>query len=205
MATSSSLVTSTTNTTTNNSSVGGGGGTASAYVFPPPPESPLYRYQQQNHDVDSDSSNPSLTPNRSSSGLLPPLSAGGPGSSSSPASGGSAAAPKSPVRTIVRAHLGDHGHTFVPTKPGINLRDALAKAMKLRRLAPETCAVYKLSDPTKTALSWDMDISQLNGEEIKVEMSDSFPVTTSISHNFVRKTFFSLAFCECCRRLLFTV
>lgn len=50
-----------------------------------------------------------------------------------------------------------------------------------------------------------MDISLLDGEEIKVEMSDSFPVTTSISHNFVRKTFFSLAFCECCRRLLFTV
>ena len=33
--------------------------------------------------------------------------------------------------------------------------------------------------------------------------SDNFPVTTRISHNFVRKTFFSLAFCECCRRLLF--
>jgi B-Raf proto-oncogene serine/threonine-protein kinase len=61
-----------------------------------------------------------------------------------------------------------------------------------------------LSFPTKP-LHWDMDISALDGEEIKVEVSDSFPVTTSISHNFVRKTFFSLAFCECCRRLLFTV
>ena len=57
----------------------------------------------------------------------------------------------------------------------------------------------------QTPLSWDTDISSLNGEEIKVEVSDIFPVTTSISHNFVRKTFFSLAFCECCRRLLFTV
>ena len=50
-----------------------------------------------------------------------------------------------------------------------------------------------------------MDISEIEGEEIKVEVSDVFPVTTSISHNFVRKTFFSLAFCEYCRKLLFQV
>lgn len=50
-----------------------------------------------------------------------------------------------------------------------------------------------------------MDISKIEGDEIKVEVRDFFPVTTSISHNFVRKTFFSLAFCETCRRLLFQV
>ena len=59
--------------------------------------------------------------------------------------------PKSPARTIVRAHLGDHGHTFVPTKPGITVRDALSKAMKLRKLVPETCAVYRCSDPSKVS------------------------------------------------------
>ncbi|CAB4062530.1 BRAF [Lepeophtheirus salmonis] len=73
----------------------------------------------------------------------------------------------------------------------------------VQKLTPETCAVYKCSDPTKTPISWDMDISLIDSEEIKVEISTYFPVTTSISHNFVRKTFFSLAFCECCRRLLF--
>jgi hypothetical protein len=55
--------------------------------------------------------------------------------------------PRSPLRTIVRAHLGDHGHTFVQSKPGTTVREALSKAMKLRKLAPETCAVYRLSDP----------------------------------------------------------
>ena len=113
-------------------------------------------------------------------------------------------APKSPAKNIVRAHLGDHGHTILPTKPGVTLRDALARAMKLRKLAPETCAIYKLHDPAKTALSWDMDLSLLEGEEIKVELSDKFPMTTSISHNFVRKTFFTLAYCEVCRRFLLT-
>ena len=38
-------------------------------------------------------------------------------------------------------------------------------------------------------LPWDMDVSVLDGDEIKVEVSEKFPVTTSISHNFVRKTF----------------
>ena len=50
-----------------------------------------------------------------------------------------------------------------------------------------------------------MDISLLGADEIKVEVSDHFPVMTSISHNFVRKTFFTLAFCEKCRKLLFNV
>ncbi len=225
IASSSSLTTAPTNTTTTTNSSSGGGGMAAAVggrsmsstaiasssttvpsssssMFPP--ESPLLRYgaggqQQQNHDVDSDSSNPALTPVKTTaSGSLAPSSGGGAG-------GGASSAPKSPAKGIIRVHLDDHGHTFVPNKQGITIREALSKAMKLRKLAPETCAVYKVGDPNKTPISWDTDISHLDGKEIKVEMSDCFPVTTSISHNFVRKTFFSLAFCECCRRLLFTV
>lgn len=111
--------------------------------------------------------------------------------------------PRSPYRTFVRAHLGNHGRTSVPVKQGVTLRDALSKAMKLRKLTPETCAVYRCDDTTKTPIYWDTDMTQLEGEEIRVEVSDNLPVTTRISHNFVRKTFFSLAFCECCRRLLF--
>lgn len=112
-------------------------------------------------------------------------------------------APRSPYRTFVRAHLGNHGRTSVPVKAGVTLRDALSKAMKLRKLTPETCEVYRCQDSSKTPIYWDTDMTQLEGDEIRVEVSDNLPVTTRISHNFVRKTFFSLAFCECCRRLLF--
>lgn len=35
-------------------------------------------------------------------------------------------------------------------------------------------------------MSWDSDIALLEGEEIVVEVLEKFPVTTSISHNFVR-------------------
>ena len=35
--------------------------------------------------------------------------------------------PRSPYRTFVRAHLGNHGRTSVPVKQGVTLRDALSK------------------------------------------------------------------------------
>jgi B-Raf proto-oncogene serine/threonine-protein kinase len=111
--------------------------------------------------------------------------------------------PRPTPRTFVRAHLGNTGRTSVPVKTGVTLRDALSKAMKNRKMTPETCAVYLCKDKSKTPILWDTEMTTLEGEEIKVEVSDNFTVTTSISHNFVRKTFFSLAFCECCRRLLF--
>lgn len=110
-------------------------------------------------------------------------------------------APRSPLKSVVRAHLPNQQRTSVQVKPGQTLREALAKAMKLRKLTPEMCVVYK--GQSRVTVPWEADISSLEGEEITVEILDRFSITTSISHNFVRKTFFSLAFCECCTRLLF--
>ncbi|KAG1650969.1 Serine/threonine-protein kinase B-raf [Nymphon striatum] len=94
-------------------------------------------------------------------------------------------------------------HSVVQVKPGQTVREALSKAMKRRKLIPEMCVVYKTNNNNKIKVNWDADITTVEGEEISVEMLETFPITTSISHNFVRKTFFSLAFCECCRKLLF--
>lgn len=102
---------------------------------------------------------------------------------------------------FLRAHLPNQQRTSVQVREGLTLREALAKAMKLRNLVCEMCCVY-LGD-SKIPVNWDVDISTLNCEEITVKILDKFPIPTSISHNFVRKTFFSLVFCECCRRLLF--
>ncbi|KAK2096744.1 hypothetical protein P7K49_025778 [Saguinus oedipus] len=52
----------------------------------------------------------------------------------------------------------------------------------------------------KKPIGWDTDISWLTGEELHVEVLENVPLTT---HNFVRKTFFTLAFCDFCRKLLF--
>ncbi|CAH1997403.1 unnamed protein product [Acanthoscelides obtectus] len=103
---------------------------------------------------------------------------------------------------FVRAHLPNQQRTSVQVREGLTLREALSKAMKLRNLVCEICCVY-LGD-SNIPVNWDIDISTLNCEEITVKILDKFPIPpTSISHNFVRKTFFSLVFCECCRRLLF--
>ncbi|XP_050720886.1 raf homolog serine/threonine-protein kinase Raf-like isoform X2 [Eriocheir sinensis] len=110
--------------------------------------------------------------------------------------------PQSPLRSVVRAHLPNKQRTTVPVQPGRTLKDALAKALNFRKLSPDVCIVYRKTNP-RVRMSWDSDIALLEGEEIVVEVLEKFPVTTSISHNFIRRTFFSLAFCDNCRRLLF--
>ncbi|XP_035210323.1 serine/threonine-protein kinase A-Raf-like [Stegodyphus dumicola] len=109
--------------------------------------------------------------------------------------------PRSPLKSVVRAFLPNQQRTTVQVRPGQTVRDALYKAMRRRKLTADMCVVYRCNG--KEQVNWDDDISTLEGEEITVEIHERIPITTSISHNFVRKTFFTLAFCECCRKLLF--
>lgn len=102
---------------------------------------------------------------------------------------------------MIKAYLPNQQRTVVHCKPGLTLREALSKGLSRRNLSPEMCTVYTVADHIQ--LSWDTEITSIIGDEIKVEILEMFPVTSSISHNFQRKTFFSLAFCEHCRRLLF--
>lgn len=104
-------------------------------------------------------------------------------------------------KVFLRAHLPNQQRTSVQVREGLTLREALAKALKLRNLVCDVCCVYR--GETDIPIPWDVDISTIDCEEITVKILDKFPTPTSISHNFVRKTFFSLVFCECCRRLLF--
>uniref|UniRef100_A0A8D3CSU2 non-specific serine/threonine protein kinase n=1 Tax=Scophthalmus maximus TaxID=52904 RepID=A0A8D3CSU2_SCOMX len=89
---------------------------------------------------------------------------------------------------------------MVPARCGMTVRDSLKKALMMRGLIPECCAVYRIQDGEKKPIGWDTDISWLTGEELHVEVLENVPLTT---HNFVRKTFFTLAFCDFCRKLLF--
>lgn len=102
---------------------------------------------------------------------------------------------------FLRAHLPNQQRTSVQVREGLTLRDALAKAMKLRNLNCEMCCVYL--GISNIPINWDVDINTLDCKEITVKIIDKFPIATSYSHNFVRKTFFSLVFCECCSKLLF--
>lgn len=102
---------------------------------------------------------------------------------------------------FLRAHLPHQQRTSVQVREDLTLRDALSKAMKLRNLNCEMCCAYL--GKSNIPVNWDVDISTLDCDEITVKILDKFPIPTSYSHNFVRKTFFSLVFCESCSKLLF--
>lgn len=84
------------------------------------------------------------------------------------------------------------------------MRDALAKALRLRELTSEKCEVTQIN--SNVPIPWDTDISQIHAEEVIVRViEDKFSIKRKhLAHQFQRKTFLSLAFCECCRRLLFS-
>ncbi|EPY75686.1 A-Raf proto-oncogene serine/threonine-protein kinase isoform 1-like protein [Camelus ferus] len=83
----------------------------------------------------------------------------------------------------------------------MSVYDSLDKALKVRGLNQDCCVVYRLIKGRKTVTAWDTAIAPLDGEELIVEVLEDVPLTM---HNFqVRKTFFSLAFCDFCRKFLF--
>ena len=52
---------------------------------------------------------------------------------------------KSPMKAVVKVNLPNHQKTAVQVKPGVTLKEALSKAMKLRELIPENCVVHRIS------------------------------------------------------------
>lgn len=104
-------------------------------------------------------------------------------------------------KVFLRAHLPNQQRTSVQVKEGVSLREALSKALKLRNLTCELCEVVRTG--YNQVIPWDVDITMIDAEEVTVRTIDKLPIMSHISHQFTRKTFFTLAFCECCRRLLF--
>ncbi|KAL1461554.1 hypothetical protein WDU94_013439 [Cyamophila willieti] len=111
-------------------------------------------------------------------------------------------AEKSQNRSMVlRANLPNRQRTSVHLRKGQTLLEALSKAMKLRNLKHELCTVYEAN--TGNPIPWDTDSEHLTTNEIRVEVQERFPAATNIEHNITRKTFFTIAFCDACHKLLF--
>uniref|UniRef100_A0A8C8VID4 non-specific serine/threonine protein kinase n=1 Tax=Pelusios castaneus TaxID=367368 RepID=A0A8C8VID4_9SAUR len=100
----------------------------------------------------------------------------------------------------VKVYLPNQQRTVVNVRPGATVYDALDKALKVRGLNQDCCAVYRRLGGTKLVTDWDTDIAPLEGQVLYVEVLDEVPLTM---HNFVRKTFFNLAFCDFCLKFLF--
>uniref|UniRef100_A0A665VQQ7 RAF proto-oncogene serine/threonine-protein kinase n=1 Tax=Echeneis naucrates TaxID=173247 RepID=A0A665VQQ7_ECHNA len=93
-------------------------------------------------------------------------------------------------------------YTQVNVRPGMTLHNCLIKALKVRGLQPQCCAVFRLHPgqrSKKLRMDWNTDSTSLIGEELLVEVLDHVPLTT---HNFVRKTYLKLAFCDICQKFL---
>uniref|UniRef100_A0A8P4GBW6 non-specific serine/threonine protein kinase n=1 Tax=Dicentrarchus labrax TaxID=13489 RepID=A0A8P4GBW6_DICLA len=100
----------------------------------------------------------------------------------------------------IRVYLPNKQRTVVNVRQGQTVHESLDKALKVRGLSQECCAVFRLLEGRKRLTDWDTDITPLVGEELLVEVLDDIPLTM---HNFVRKTFFKLAYCDFCHKFLF--
>ncbi|KAL2091549.1 hypothetical protein ACEWY4_013812 [Coilia grayii] len=108
----------------------------------------------------------------------------------------------SKTSSTIRVYLPNQQRTVVNVRPGMTLHSCLIKALKVRGLQPECCAVFRLTPgqrSRKARMDWSTDSTSLIGEELLVEVLDHVPLTT---HNFVRKTFLKLAFCDICQKFL---
>lgn len=105
-------------------------------------------------------------------------------------------------KIFLRAHLPDDQRTSVEVLPNVKIKDALAKALNLRELTTDMCTIYT-SRSSSRPIPWDTDISEIQTGEIFIKVLDKSQQKSYISHIFVRKTYFSLAFCEACHRYLF--
>lgn len=57
-------------------------------------------------------------------------------------SGSSSSQPRTPLKSVIRAHLPNQQRTTVQVFPGQTVREALSKAMRRRKLTTEMCSVY---------------------------------------------------------------
>lgn len=110
--------------------------------------------------------------------------------------------PDSKTSSTIRVYLPNQQRTVVNVRPGMTLYSCLIKALKVRGLQPQCCAVFRLHPgqrSKKLRMDWNTDSTSLIGEELLVEVLDHVPLTT---HNFVRKTYLKLAFCDICQKFL---
>uniref|UniRef100_A0A8C4QFJ5 non-specific serine/threonine protein kinase n=1 Tax=Eptatretus burgeri TaxID=7764 RepID=A0A8C4QFJ5_EPTBU len=107
--------------------------------------------------------------------------------------------PSSP-NTTVRVSLPNKQRTVLTVQAGVTLLECLTKALSKRGLVPGCCLVYAVTNGQKSLVGWDSDLGSLQAEELRVELLDDITLTT---HNFVRKTYYRLAFCDICMKFLF--
>uniref|UniRef100_A0A8C8IWF8 non-specific serine/threonine protein kinase n=1 Tax=Oncorhynchus tshawytscha TaxID=74940 RepID=A0A8C8IWF8_ONCTS len=107
----------------------------------------------------------------------------------------------------IRVYLPNKQRTVVNVRPGQTVYDSLDKALKVRGLSQDCCAVFRLLEGyvRKRLTDWNTDITPLVGEELLVDATLIFPETVWVSiadlpllcHNS-HLTFSSTEICQTC-------
>uniref|UniRef100_A0A8C7ZIH0 non-specific serine/threonine protein kinase n=1 Tax=Oryzias sinensis TaxID=183150 RepID=A0A8C7ZIH0_9TELE len=96
----------------------------------------------------------------------------------------------------IRVYLPNKQRTVVRRLPSVQLcKNSLHLHVFMFLFSCSSCCSSR-----KRLTDWNTDITPLVGEELLVEVLDDIPLTM---HNFVRKTFFKLAYCDFCHKFLF--
>lgn len=108
---------------------------------------------------------------------------------------------------VIRIFL-PNGKTTIGAMRGKSLKSqVLLKSARLKELRDKAdqCSVYKFG--TNQPVDWETDTGLLAGMELELRTDNkSFKEMTRIlqaEHNFTRKTFFTLTYCDHCQRILF--
>ena len=97
---------------------------------------------------------------------------------------------------LLTAQLPNQQRTTVLIPPSTTIRDALTKPLKLRKLEPDMCTVFRLNGEKKQPIDWDVDVSMLMGNEIVVETKDKVIRHTHLSHDFSHTHFSRCVYCQ---------
>ncbi|CAK8690509.1 unnamed protein product [Clavelina lepadiformis] len=106
----------------------------------------------------------------------------------------------------IRIYL-PNGKTTVSAVPGKLLKPVVFTSARLKSLRDKAdqCSVYKFG--TDEQVDWNIDSGELAGVELELRTENkTFNKSTRIlqaNHNFVRKTYFSLTYCDRCTKILF--